>query len=327
MNELVSVIVPVYNVEKYLRRCVDSIIGQSYKELEIILVDDGSPDECPRICDEYSENDDRIRVIHKANGGLSDARNAGLDIATGKYICFIDSDDYVSKGFIEELYNTIITENVDISITDMVMVYGDGIEDRRGENSVRLYSKEEALRVMFLQKEFNNSAWGKMFRRELFADKRFVKGVLYEDFELVFRIMFDIPNVAFTRRQFYYYYQNSSSIMHQKVSERDFVIIDMAQGVLDRIKAEYPELIDAAYSRYLFSNFFVMDKIAFAGCRSKYLDTVKRIKENVKSNYVLLMSNKCIGTLLKIKATSFLIGYPLYRFFLSVNRLIKKGKL
>ena len=115
MEQLVSIIVPIYNVEKYIKECIDSIINQTYKNLEIILVDDGSPDCCPKICDEYSKKDKRIKVIHKENGGLSSARNAGLDVAKGEYVSFIDSDDVVDEKFIETLYNLCIENNCDIS--------------------------------------------------------------------------------------------------------------------------------------------------------------------------------------------------------------------
>ena len=113
---LVSIIVPIYKVEPYLRRCLDSIVNQSYTNLEIILVDDGSPDNCPQICDEYASKDNRIKVIHKKNGGLSDARNAGLDICKGEYISFVDSDDWVDEKYIETLLDLAIKENVDIAI-------------------------------------------------------------------------------------------------------------------------------------------------------------------------------------------------------------------
>ena len=107
MEDLISVVVPIYNVENYIKKCVDSILSQTYKNLEIILVDDGSPDNCPQICDEYAQKDNRIKVIHKENGGLSDARNAGIDISKGKFITFIDSDDYIEKDYVEVLYNSI----------------------------------------------------------------------------------------------------------------------------------------------------------------------------------------------------------------------------
>ena len=126
MEELISVVVPVYNVEKYIDKCINSIINQTYKNLEIILVDDGSPDNCGNICDEYAKKDNRIIVIHKENGGLSDARNTGIEVSKGKYITFIDSDDYISDNYVSFLYNLIIEYKADISIGKHYVLYENG---------------------------------------------------------------------------------------------------------------------------------------------------------------------------------------------------------
>ena len=123
MDSLISVIVPIYNVEKYLQKCVDSIINQTYKNLEIILVDDGSPDNCPKMCDDYAEKDSRIKVVHKENGGLSDARNVGMEVATGEYVSFIDSDDYISLDFYETLLETIVDNDSDVVECGVVKFY------------------------------------------------------------------------------------------------------------------------------------------------------------------------------------------------------------
>ena len=126
MTDLVTVIVPVYNTEKYIKKCVDSILGQTYTELEVILVDDGSTDSCPRICDSYAERDSRVRVIHKENGGLSDARNAALDIVSGSYVTFVDGDDYIEKNYVEYLYSLIKKYGADMSICSYKSVDADG---------------------------------------------------------------------------------------------------------------------------------------------------------------------------------------------------------
>ena len=131
---LISVIVPIYNVEKYLDRCVDSIINQTYKNLEIILVDDGSPDNCPQMCDDYAKKDSRIKVVHKENGGLSDARNVGMEVATGEYVSFIDSDDYISLDFYETLLETIVDNDSDIVECGVVKFYEDNSFDKYSDD-------------------------------------------------------------------------------------------------------------------------------------------------------------------------------------------------
>ena len=150
MEDLISVVVPIYNVENYIKKCVDSILSQTYKNLEIILVDDGSPDNCPQICDEYAQKDNRIKVIHKENGGLSDARNAGIDISKGKFITFIDSDDYIEKDYVEVLYNSIKENASDMAIGSHKAIYDNGtiLNKETGEKSV-LDSKNVLERILY----------------------------------------------------------------------------------------------------------------------------------------------------------------------------------
>ena len=183
MEKKISVIVPVYKVEEYLCRCVDSIINQTYKNLEIILVDDGSPDSCGRICDEYAEKDSRIKVIHKENGGLSSARNAGLDIATGDYIGFVDSDDFIDAEMYSMLYEMIKNADVEISGVngrsfveeEHLLPYIAGRKNISKEQSC-----EEAIKGLLLR-TFNSSVCSKLFLGSLFKSRRFEIGKLSED--------------------------------------------------------------------------------------------------------------------------------------------------
>ncbi len=150
MNDLVSVIIPIYKVEPYIRECLDSVINQTYRNLEIILVDDGSPDGCPKICDEYAENDSRIKVVHKENGGLSDARNKGLDVASGEYITFVDSDDVVHKAYVEFLYDNLKKTNSDVSVCQSVSFRDlQKIKDVEINNEWYVLPGKEAVRDLY----------------------------------------------------------------------------------------------------------------------------------------------------------------------------------
>ena len=162
MKDLISVIVPVYNVESYLNRCIESLVRQTYKYLEIILVDDGSLDGCPHICDKWSERDNRIHVIHKTNGGLSSARNAGLKVAKGEYIAFLDSDDWIHTKFIEHLYITIKDYKVDIAACDICQVYTEKQDEKINKLSVKIYSTEEALETLINGETIRAVAWNKI---------------------------------------------------------------------------------------------------------------------------------------------------------------------
>ena len=163
---LISVIVPIYNVEKYLDRCVDSIINQTYKNLEIILVDDGSPDNCPQMCDDYAKKDSRIKVVHKENGGLSDARNVGMEVATGEYVSFIDSDDYISLDFYETLLETIVDNDSDIVECGVVKFYEDNSFDKYSDDlKVTNYDTVDGLEGLINENPFKQHVWNKLYNQ------------------------------------------------------------------------------------------------------------------------------------------------------------------
>lgn len=211
----VSIIIPVYNVESYLRRCLDSVVNQTLKDIEIILVNDGSTDGSLAICEEYAKNDDRIKIITRKNGGLSAARNTGLDNATSEYIGFIDSDDWVDTNFFENLYNTAIEKNCDVALGDIV---------RKGEKKHKIRLKlqkvevaetlEDKLRIS--QGIKNPGVWNKIYKRYLFDNLRFEEGIYYEDGEFTIKMMSKCKNVVSVPNIYYYYFVNPTSIVKSK---------------------------------------------------------------------------------------------------------------
>lgn len=216
---LISIIVPIYNVEKYLRRCVDSIAKQTYRNLEILLIDDGSTDSCGKICDEYAAFDKRINVIHKTNGGLSDARNVALDICTGDYIVFIDSDDFVSELYIENLYNSIIFSGADMSSCQFIEFYDGGSAPQAksiSKKDILVLNSERYLEKMLYQNFAETCAWGKIYKRFLFDDIRFPYGKLYEDVPTTYKVILKCMKTAIIPNTDYYYYQRSESIHNAK---------------------------------------------------------------------------------------------------------------
>ena len=220
MQDLISVIVPVYKVEKYLKRCVDSILAQTYPCLEVILVDDGSPDGCPAICDEYAREDRRVRVIHKENGGLSDARNAGIDAAKGNFLGFIDSDDYVHPRFYELLLQALKEEGADIAGCDVKKIYETGTVEEEEKEAVRseIYSGREATANLYDAQLYLKSVviWNKLYKKELFKDVRFPKGKLHEDEFTSYRLLYQSKSVVYIDRAYYFYFQREDGIMGQK---------------------------------------------------------------------------------------------------------------
>lgn len=218
---LVSVIIPIYKVEPYLRRCIDSVISQTYTNLEIILVDDGSPDNCPAICDEYAQKDNRIKVIHKRNGGLSSARNAGLDICKGDYISFIDSDDWVSPSYIQTLLKNALEKNADISIVSYT-TFTEGFSDYYTIpqfSTIETFNNHDLLRHLCLHdyKEFMAS-WGKLFKKNCFNNIRFPVGQLYEDSRINYKIYHKTTKACFQKTPLYFYLARKDSIMGKTTS-------------------------------------------------------------------------------------------------------------
>ena len=188
-SPLISVIVPVYKVEPYLERCVRSILCQTYRNLEIILVDDGSPDRCGELCDAFAKEDARIRVLHKQNGGLSDARNAGLDAMRGELVGFVDSDDWIYPEFYETLYRNLIAFDADLAEGGIVKVYEDGKQDAQNAFSKpTCYERREGLEVYLVDDQIPSYACTKLFRANLFENLRFPVGVAYEDLAFFFRV-------------------------------------------------------------------------------------------------------------------------------------------
>ena len=236
--ELVSVIVPIYNVEAYLERCVESILQQSYKAMEIILVDDGSPDNCGNICEDYAGKDKRIRVLHKKNGGLSDARNAGLEIAQGKYVLFVDSDDAIKEKLVETCVQTAEKNNSDMVIFDFTRVEGhaETLTTMEIEKS-GTYTLESEPRLLFGAP----AAWNKLFRRDLFTKTgiRFPVGKYYEDLGTIPKLLLLAHKIDYIKESFYDYMIRSGSIMTTAKFEKNYADrTEMINGILDFYQAK-----------------------------------------------------------------------------------------
>lgn len=211
---LISVIVPCYMVEKYLSLCIESIMAQTYKNLEIILVDDGSPDKSGDICEAFAKKDKRLRVIHKKNGGLSDARNVAIDIVKGEFITFVDSDDYIANDYVESLYKLIVENDAQMSITRCIpFIEGTRPVGERTFGKSKVFNVNDALVDLFYQRDFDNAAWAKMYHYSLFESGiRYPKGWLYEDLATTYKLMMLCNKVVFNNYKNYYYLLRQDSI-------------------------------------------------------------------------------------------------------------------
>ena len=235
-QELISIIVPIYNVERYLKECIDSILKQSYKNLEIILVDDGSKDRSGEICDEYAQRYSYISALHKKNGGPSSARNFGIDRANGTVFAFIDSDDYIATNFVEKLYSEMVQYKAQMSCCNHIKIYEDGREIEGNPKYSKLTVLHDADLPYGIYDDF--SASNKLYRRELFDNIRYPEGKLYEDARTTYRVAEKCTTVTYDPTPLYYYRQRSASIMGTFSPER----------YLDRVNV-WNELIDAMKSK------------------------------------------------------------------------------
>ncbi len=233
MDKKISIIVPIYNVEQFLDKCVASIINQTYRNLEIILVDDGSPDNCGKLCDEWAKKDDRIKVIHKENGGLSDARNAGVEIASGDYIGFVDSDDYIESQMYEKLVNIVENGNVDIAFCDNDYVTSSGDILSSGHEGIfeGAFEGEEIMRVVSFGNPYYITAVNKIYRTELAKSIKFPKGKWHEDEFTTHHFITNCNRIACTREVLYHYVKHEGSITQSGFSEKRLDAID---ALLDR---------------------------------------------------------------------------------------------
>lgn len=289
MNPLISVIVPIYNVEKYLARCVDSIVNQTYKNLEIILVNDGSPDLCPQMCDDYAEKDSRIKVVHKKNGGLSDARNAGMAVAKGEYISFIDSDDYVSDDFFECLLDVMNKENSDIAECSVVKLYEDNRFDEFSDDlSVKTYDTQDAMSALIAENPFHQHVWNKLYKTELVRDIPYAVGKLNEDEFWTYQVFGRANKVSKLNKTMYYYFQRNSSIMGVGYNIRR---LDALEGKANRqkyIENNFPELSTQAkidlYGSCMFAYQSVLKFLSGAD-KKKALSIIKKYKNNCNLSF------------------------------------------
>lgn len=257
MDDVISIIVPVYNVEEYLGRCIRSIVNQTYGNLEILLVDDGSKDNSGSLCDEWEKKDPRIKVIHKSNGGLADARNAGLKIATGNYIGFIDSDDWVDIDMYQILHREAKKFDLDIIESDIHWLCpGDESGDsgyREGETRTEIYSIPRAMELLVEEKILRQTVWNKLYRKEVLADIFFEKGKLHEDEFWTYRVFGKAGRIGHINAKFYYYFLRPNSIMGNTFTLRRLDTLEGRYRRWQYIKEKFPNAEKGARKNVYFS--------------------------------------------------------------------------
>lgn len=272
-NPCISIIVPVYNVENYIDLCVNSLLKQTYTNIEIILVDDGSTDSSGDKCDLFAQIDNRIKVVHKTNGGLSDARNVGTGYAKGEFITYVDSDDWISDNMIKMLYDKISSYGADVAICSYIEAENEfsTLSSKNINRKTIIYSGSDALKEMLYQTSFGNSAWGKLYRTDIMRKFPFPKGKLYEDLFTTYKVLYEANKVVYCSERLYYYRVNPNSIMHSDFNLRMFDIVDAIDEITEFVNDNAPSILPAANARKF----------------SAYSQVIRWIPQNTEDKYVL----------------------------------------
>lgn len=312
MEPKVSVVIPVYNVEAYLKRCVDSVIGQTYQNIEIVLVDDGSTDSSGKICDEYRENCDRVRVVHQENGGVSLARNTGVDTASGDYVVFVDSDDYAMPTYVEYLVGLALEFDAELAMCGHTVICEDGkrlnyVSDFRG-----VYDKKDCQEKILYQEVLGTSPWGKIYAKRLFEKVRFPAGRLYEDAATVYLFVDEANKIAVGGKPQYYYMVRQNSIVTKTFSRSKLDLLWATDNMAEYLENKYPELHSAILRRSVYARFSTLNQMLYTSeCgkeRKEIIDYIKKNSKEVLSDPRTPKRDKVAIYLLKT-------GFPVYRFF------------
>lgn len=307
----ISIIVPVYNVAQYLHKCVDSILAQTFTDFEVILVDDGATDNSGAICDEYARQDPRVRVIHKPNGGLSDARNAGIEAAKAPYLGFIDSDDYISREMFQMLHDDITKEQADLAICGIYDVYGEQ-EPKKLPLVHSTFSPHDTAKMILEAKLISVHAVNKLYRRELFDHVRYPKGSITEDAAIIFSLLLQCKKVSVNTKQQYYYMHRENTISSAHFTSKDLATIQIWANNEKQIIACYPDLKAQVHTRVCWANFIVLDKIVLSENWRQYTER-KPIVQYLKKNRQFILKNQTFTHGRKMAYLGLLVNIIFYR--------------
>lgn len=319
---MISVIVPVYNVEKYLERCVKSIAAQTYNDLEILLIDDGSTDKSGKMCDDFQQTDSRIKVFHKQNGGLSDARNYGIEHSAGEFISFVDSDDYIDEKMLETLHRLITENDADLAVCSAMDVFeGKEVTQVKEIKEFNL-NKVESYKYM-LRGDGIPSACNKLYKRQTVGDVRFPVGKLYEDGFFTPQILKRVEKTAVTSKPMYYYFRRADSITTKPFRKGDLDVIEAYDKCVKQVKELCPEALPYAEFRYRNAYFNVLDKMLMRD-DCKEIPEYKQVVKYLKKHTVQIVKDPGFGKMRKIAAVALKFSVPLYKKILLTKQKIYK---
>lgn len=319
MGGLISVIIPVYNVEDYFSQCMDSVLSQSYEKLEIIVVDDGSIDGSGKMCDDYASKDSRVRVIHRENGGQSVARNSGMEVATGDFISFVDSDDVLHPDYFKVLMGLMTSADVDISSVGMVRFSDkpDFLMRHICNPSTKIMTGEEAMESILYQNMLDASPCCKLFKKKVIENLRFPEGIIYEDLALIYRIYEQSRKVIHCKSEYYFYRMHSGSTTGN-FSLRRADVLDVTDEIVAYIGTHHPQLLPAAKDRKFSANMNILMLMTRRGISSPEL--IARCWSNIRLLRWKSMSNSKVRLKNRVGAMMTLPGLKFLKFIFRLTK-------
>lgn len=323
MNPLISLVIPVYNVEKYLPRCMETVFAQTYDNFEIILVDDGSTDSSGKMCDEYAAKDDRVRVFHKENGGLSDARNFGVQKARGDLVSFIDSDDCVTEDYLQYLYDLKEKYGADMACADSIVVK----EGKTPKVSIikpeeKKLNTEESLRRIC---HTSVSACHKLYKKDILLEHPYPKGRLYEDTAVTCRIVASSDNTAFSNKIIYYYFIREGTISHNIISEKQYDLFWASNEQLQYISREFPAVRRASECRCIHDAMWFLDNLFSYHSENEKIH-FQRARKFAKPYLLSGLVDKQATINMRISSIAIWMGYLPSKIFWKTKFLVKRIK-
>lgn len=306
----ISIIITVYNSEKYLKKTIDSILKQSFSDFELILINDGSTDSSADICELYAKKDNRVKAVHQENGGVSSARNKGIEVSSGKYIGFVDSDDYVETDMYEMLLKNLKKENADLSVCGIYDVY-QGKKPKINEHHYLVTNREETIKMILEAKIISVHPVNKLYKKELFQGISYPEGSITEDAAVMFLLLENADKIVIDTAQKYYYYHRENSITTRSFSRADLKTIDIWENNEIYIKKKYPNFAQIAHTRVCWSYLVVLDKLLMN--ESKHAIEKRRIVRYIRDNFLFIMKNPYFTRNRKIAVILLKVNVNLYR--------------
>ena len=323
MDPIISIIVPIYNVGKYLPRCIESILNQTFNNFELILVNDGSTDNSGVVCDDYAKKDTRIKIIHKSNGGVSSARNAGLYVAKGEYIGFVDPDDYIDKNMYEKLYRLCIDNNSDIAICRFNREINGKIQNKESTEEIIELNNMEAMNELFKGNLYRFSLCNKLFSKKCFNDVLFPEGRIHEDLSTTYKLFANSKKAVYIDYYGYIYVKRENSILTSTYNEKRLQAFIAWDEIIEFIDKNYYEIIEqviATFTYWCVDNIlYILNQVNNSKKKNNYLNIIQKYTTKY---YIYIKRNNILSRSYKLRIRIFNINYKLFILGRKIRKVI-----